>query len=140
MKLPFNLGIKSSAIVAAIITAAVCIPVTATITSKINKRTQREVVQVYKENVLYFKDLAEKFGELPRYSVTTAVIVDKNKKGQMTITPTSNMEVREIVSALEEKLRKFPGESTPATPDTIKPRQSFWVKIKDFINTKNEEK
>jgi hypothetical protein len=130
MKLPFSLGTKAIAIIAVIITLIVVVPSTSFITSRVEKKKYELTISTLKDQIKEWKSIVVEAIKLPKYTISNTWTIEKNKKGQMVFVPSNNMEINETLKSIDTKLKYFDADENISVNDTIKPRKTFWERIK----------
>jgi hypothetical protein len=118
---------KGPMIIAIVVTLAVAVPSTAFVTSKIDKKKYEMTITTLTGQIKEWKDVVIEAIKLPKYSISNTWTIEKNKKGQMVFTPTSNMEINDILKSINEKMTTLADTSTINTGNINK---TFWQKLK----------
>jgi hypothetical protein len=120
-------GGKSAAIISVIATLIIVVPSTAFVTSKVDKKKYEMTITTLTGQIKEWKDVVIEAIKLPKYSISNTWTIEKNKKGQMVFTPTSNMEINDILKSINEKITNL---SDTSTIDTGNIKKTFWQKLK----------
>jgi hypothetical protein len=128
-------GSKTVAVITIIITLIVGVPSTAFITSKIDKKKYEMTISTLSSQIKEWKDVVIEAIKLPKYNISNTWTIEKNKKGQMVFTPTSNMEINEVLKSINEKMKGLTAPMDTLVVDTtaVEVKKNLWDKIKDIF-------